>query len=411
MIKYPLATVVEGQTKIIVPDVEKYRTSPASFPESDAPVFYNKKMEINRDFALALLRVYLTKREEAKEILYFEPMAGSGIRSLRVAYELPNLTVLMNDRNPHAVKLIKENVKQLKLKKRTEVYEDDANELMLRFGSSGRKIDIIDIDPFGSPSPFMDAAAHAIRKDGLLAVTSTDMATMCGVYPAACVRKYASKPIHSFISHELAVRMMIGFTVIALARHGKSTRPVFGHSTAHFIRAYLIAEKGITKAKKVMNELGFVAHCTFCFNLEIAKGIVNSLVKQCPNCGQTRQIGGPIWLGKLYDKEYVDNLETELAENADKYGTVKKMQKLVSLVKEELKAELASEKNHFYYDLHQIADKLNLPSPKMTTVIELLQNQKFIAFRTHYRTNSVKTDASIKEVVAAMKEANKINNL
>lgn len=405
MIKYPLTEVVEGQTKILVPDVEAFRKSPSSFPPSDAPVFYNKKMEINRDFALALLRVYLSKREQKDEVTYCEPMAGSGIRSIRVANELPSLQVLMNDRNPQAVKLIKRNIKQLKLKKHTEVFADDANELLLRFRALGRKIDIIDLDPFGSPSPFTDVTAQTISKNGLLAVTSTDMATMCGVYPNACIRKYASKPIHSFISHELAVRMMLGCIAIALARHGKSMVPIFAHSTEHFIRAYVLAEKGITKAKNVMKNLGFVAHCTNCYSLETANGLINSLTKQCPHCEETRQIGGPIWLGKMYDMDYVKALENELIQNTIAYGTTKKMLKIVSLVKEEIEAETSSEKNHFYFDLHRIADKLNLPSPKMITMIALLQKDGFIAFRTHFRTNSVKTDAPIEKVVEVMKRA------
>ncbi|MBA7682786.1 tRNA (guanine(26)-N(2))-dimethyltransferase [subsurface metagenome] len=64
-------------------------------------------------------------------------MAGSGIRSVRVANEIENIAVIINDRNPQAVDLINENVKQLQLEKKSQVYSDDANELMLRFGAVG----------------------------------------------------------------------------------------------------------------------------------------------------------------------------------------------------------------------------------------------------------------------------------
>ena len=59
MIEYPVVSVTEGKTEILVPDVEAFRKSSSSFPPSDAPVFYNKEMELNRDWALAILRVYL----------------------------------------------------------------------------------------------------------------------------------------------------------------------------------------------------------------------------------------------------------------------------------------------------------------------------------------------------------------
>jgi len=117
MIEYPLETVIEGKTKILVPNVEAFKKTSASYPPSDAPVFYNKVMELNRDFALAALRVYQRMYFLREQIHYCEPMAGSGIRSVRVANEIENIDVIINDRNPQAVELIKENVKHLKLEK------------------------------------------------------------------------------------------------------------------------------------------------------------------------------------------------------------------------------------------------------------------------------------------------------
>lgn len=406
MIEYPVTKVVEGKTAIIVPDVEAFRKSPNSFPESDAPVFYNKVMEINRDFALAILRVYLNEYTKVAEKQYCEPMAGTGIRSLRVAYEIENLKVIMNDRNPLAVQLMQENIRKLNIEEKTEVLEQDANELMLSKASIGEKCHIIDIDPFGSPSEFMDSAAQGIAKNGLLAVTSTDMATMCGVYPKACIRKYASKPIHTWIGHEFAVRMQLGFIVTILARHGKGIKPIFVHSTEHFIRTYVIAEKGITKAKKTMEDLGYVAHCPNCLEIQSKKGIINFLTKECPNCGEkNRQLGGPVWLGKLYSKDFVNQIEKEVVSGKEIYGTRKKMEKMLRLIKDEAQAEEENEEALFFYDIHRIADKLNLRSPKIVDIIEGLNKKKFVTSRTHFRNNSIKTNAPINEVISELKKA------
>ncbi|MCE7746419.1 MAG: hypothetical protein GPJ52_14925 [Candidatus Heimdallarchaeota archaeon] len=212
----------------------------------------------------------------------------------------------INDKNPHAVDLIKENVKQLKLMEKASVHMEDANEIMVRHAAERNRFDVLDVDPFGSPSVFMDSAAQAIGYNGFLAVTSTDMATMCGRYPKACIRKYASKPIHSSIGHEVAVRMLVGFIATNLARQGKSTKPIFAHSTEHYIRAYVLAEKGITKAKESMSTLGFLAHCPNCYAIESKKGIINTLAKECPQCqNKNRLLGGPFWLGDLYDEPFV----------------------------------------------------------------------------------------------------------
>ncbi|NHJ49808.1 MAG: tRNA (guanine(10)-N(2))-dimethyltransferase [Asgard group archaeon] len=408
VIDFPLKTIVEGKTSIIVPDVDAIKEPTSNFPPADAPVFYNKVMELNRDFALATLRVFMKLYDTSKSFLYCEPMAGSGIRSVRVANEIDNLEVIINDRNPTAVELIKKNVKQLKLKKKTKVYAEDANSLMLQYASRGDLFKIIDIDPFGSPSSFIDSTAQAIRKDGLIAVTSTDMATMCGVYPKACIRKYLSKPIHSSIAHEISVRMLIGYTAAGLARHEKATVPLFAHSTAHYIRIYVLAKKGITKAKETMAQLGYLAHCQECFTIDHSIGIINQLPKTCPNCQTKWLIGGPYWLGQLYNEKFVTTLESELSNENSPYNTIKKMRKIVSLVKEEVKTNSSRKAMIGFYDLHQIADKLNIPSPKLDPTIHELQDMGFIATRTHFRTNSIKTDAPVDTVIKAMKKILKL---
>lgn len=37
------------------------------------------------------------------------------------------------------------------------------------------KFDCVDLDPYGSPSPFVDAAVQCVADGGLLMVTATDM--------------------------------------------------------------------------------------------------------------------------------------------------------------------------------------------------------------------------------------------
>jgi tRNA (guanine26-N2/guanine27-N2)-dimethyltransferase len=40
--------------------------------------------------------------------------------------------------------------------------------------------DAIDLDPYGTPAHFLDSALQAVAEGGLLAVTATDMAVLCG---------------------------------------------------------------------------------------------------------------------------------------------------------------------------------------------------------------------------------------
>ncbi|NHJ38835.1 MAG: tRNA (guanine(10)-N(2))-dimethyltransferase [Asgard group archaeon] len=404
MIDFPLITITEGKTPVIVPDIDALKKPTTTYPPSDAPVFYNKVMELNRDFALAILRAYTDLYSPKKPILYCEPMAGSGVRSIRVANEIRDIRVIINDYNSIAVELIRRNIEQLQLEKNTEVYNEDANSLLLQFAKKGELFSVIDIDPFGSPASFIDVSAQAINNDGLIAITSTDMATMCGVYPKACIRKYASKPIHSTIAHEIAIRMLFGYLAIALARHGKAIAPIFAHSTDHYIRIYSIAKKGITKAKESLEKIGYIAHCQYCFSIDYSFGIINSLATICPVCKKNRLIGGPYWLDQLYNQEIITYLEHNLIEEKSPYNSIKKMRKIVSLINEEIKTANSQKAQIGFYDLHQIADKLNIPSPKLDATIEELVKKGFIATRTHIRSNSIKTDAPVDQIIYAMKK-------
>ena len=51
--------------------------------------------------------------------------------------------------------------------------------------------DYIEIDPFGSPTDFLESSIVRLSRRGILAVTATDTAPLCGTYPNTCKRKYS----------------------------------------------------------------------------------------------------------------------------------------------------------------------------------------------------------------------------
>ena len=58
----------------------------------------------------------------------------------------------------------------------------------LLYGSrppAGERFDVVDLDPYGTASPFLDGAVQAVSEGGLLMVTCTDMAVLAGAYPEA----------------------------------------------------------------------------------------------------------------------------------------------------------------------------------------------------------------------------------
>jgi tRNA G26 N,N-dimethylase Trm1 len=42
------------------------------------------------------------------------------------------------------------------------------------------RFDVVDLDPYGSAAPFLDAAVQSTADGGLICITCTDMAVLCG---------------------------------------------------------------------------------------------------------------------------------------------------------------------------------------------------------------------------------------
>ena len=128
------------------------------------------------------------------------------------------------------------------------VKHKDANCVLSCNASPKKRFDIIDVDPFGTPAPYLDSALRAIRNNGLLASTATDLAPLCGVHAKACIRKYGGRPLRTEYCHELAVRLLAGCTAILAAKHDIGIQVVFSHSSEHYIRLYAQIAYGAKKA-------------------------------------------------------------------------------------------------------------------------------------------------------------------
>jgi hypothetical protein len=100
--------------------------------------------------------------------------------------------------------------------------------------------DVIDLDPYGSASPFLDAALQSIANGGLLAVTCTDMAALGGSHPETCYGRYAAFPIsRAGYLQELALRILLYQLSVVAGRYGRSVRPVLSVGMAFYCRVFV----------------------------------------------------------------------------------------------------------------------------------------------------------------------------
>lgn len=169
---------------------------------------------------------------------------GSGIRGIRYKNEINGVgNVAINDISELANEYEQHNIKLNGLDN-IDVFQHDAS-MFLRMKRG--EFDVIDIDPFGTPSPFLDSVGYCARRNSLLCVTATDTSALCGTYKEPCIRKYNAKPYKSEYCHENGIRILAGFVALTLAKYSKCIEIQMSHSTEHYMRLYIKIKKGSKK--------------------------------------------------------------------------------------------------------------------------------------------------------------------
>ncbi len=344
-------------------------------------VFYNPVMASNRNIAILLLNSV-----ENENMNIASPLAGSGIRELRFLKELkPGKAkyIFVNDIKENFPKVFAGNLKLNNLKKdKLIIHNDDANLFLLNQVKHGIDdqfcgyFDYIDIDPFGSPNPFLAAAAARITRNGILAVTATDTAALTGTYPAVTRRKYWARMVRNHMMHELGLRILIRKIQLQGAQFDKALNPLLAYHKDHYFRIYFRCIKGKENCDEVLKQ-----HRYLLLNHRTLEYHVSEF-----NAEKGFDYFGPLWTGKLFDRK----LLVTMAGN----NPFPEEQKFLELLKEESKLDTVG-----FYDLHVIAKKYGLETTKLEPVLKKVKGA-----RTHFSPTGIKTDKGIKEVVKAMKK-------
>ena len=167
------------------------------------PAFFNPSAKWNRDISML---VYGIQASTKYNKTFADSICGVGARGLRASVEVPKIdTIYLNDLNPVAIDLAKESAKLNHVENKCFFASNDVCKFLNFEERDFRKFDIIDLDPFGSPSPYIDCVLRSVSNHGLISITATDTAVLCGVYPKVCYRKYHGFPIRSDYSNEIGI--------------------------------------------------------------------------------------------------------------------------------------------------------------------------------------------------------------
>lgn len=432
----------EGYTKIIEGSAEMHYSTEES-------VFYNKVQVFNRDLSIHVLNLFsdvyleehivnyqkrfdsyqkrLIEKEAGKEVKGSEPilpvqkkgivildaLAASGLRSIRYLNEINNVErVVINDLSVKANEQAKDNCQRNNVDmSKVDIQNQDANSLMYNT-KFPNQYDVIDLDPYGTVSPFLDAAMQAITNGGLLCVTSTDAPALNGNYTEVSYSRYNSYSVRSQpYHHEMSLRILLHSLDVAANRYGKYIVPWISLSIDFYVRVFVrVYDSSVeTKNSCLKNSLYFQALDNPSFYLQNFAKLndrntytteILRIPSVCKYTGSPLKIGGPIYNAPLHNQEIVDKLleraQKALSEKNKKnekstnyFSTLDRMIGTLELVSEEVKDVI-----YFYYVDHFFS-AVQYNCPPVSEIKSILYNAGYRVSSQHREPRAIKTDAPL----------------
>ncbi len=378
--------IEEGRAKIYVPELRE-------IVSSDMPVFYNPKMRVNRDLAVLGLR-YLCRKLK-RPLMVADPLSASGIRAIRFLKESDCVEkVLANDINGVAVRMMEENFKANGIPRdRYEVHQEDANFFLRK--SWGFGFDYVDLDPFGTPVPFVESVALSMKRGGILSLTATDTAPLSGTYPKTCLRRYGARPLRNEFKHEIGIRILIKKVIELGAQHDIAMIPLFAYSHLHYFKLFFKKERGAKATDSLIEKIGYLLYCQNCMNREPV-GDPFGIKRMCPLCGEKLNLVGPLWLGELWDREFTESV---VEDSKDLDFISKETKKILSLIAQEAELQTVG-----FYMFSKLAKRVGLSrQPPIKKVVEFFGGK-----RTHFEGDAFRTDLPHREVLERTCEIKRI---
>ncbi|TRY63562.1 hypothetical protein TCAL_08696 [Tigriopus californicus] len=401
--------VREGQATITFPSAEE--------------VFYNPGICFAFS-SVAVIRLYVKQLlakdpTKAGKVNVMEALSASGLRSIRYAKEIPGLDkIVANDISKKAVETIRRNIINNGVEELVQPSHNDASMAMYLKRKPEDRFQIIDLDPYGSPTPFLDAAVQSTVDGGLLCVTCTDMAVLCGNATETCYTKYGAISLKAKSCHEIALRIVIACVESHANRYGRYIEPILSLSIDFYCRIFFRINTSQAMCKRTTSKLGHLYQCNGCETLSFqplgqlvpndnnGKNFKYKLVsgppvnKHCSHCQNTHQVGGPIWIAPIHDQHFVSELLVSLDNH--EYQTVERMKGMLTV------AELPDVP--LYYQQDRLCAMVKTGSGKMTVFRSALLNAGYRVSLSHANKMAIKTDAPAEFIWDMMRVWRKSNS-
>ena len=344
--------------------------------------FYNPDSRFVRDLGVLAAKAY---QQDRGSLRVLDALAGCGVRSLRYLEESKADYLWVNEGNPDNSLILKQNLATAIAADCCRLTHQDAQRVFFQCYQHKDYYDLVDVDCFGTATPYLSNMLWATRIGGLMYLTSTDGRTLTGHLPEKSLQAYGAIARSHPAAHEQALRLLIGTTAQQAASKGLGIKPVFSLFTG---KTYRLMMQLLSKPNLSYKNYGFLGYCHNCGNYQtITWRKLNKIHCSCSNPGVT--VSGAMWLGELHDRCQLQRYRTLAKELG--------WHKIVDLL-HIMTGEIGLPP--YFYKLGEIGRFGKIDIPKRSHLIQALQDRGYQAAATHINAQAIKTNASMETCIA-----------
>ncbi|KMV65673.1 N2,N2-dimethylguanosine tRNA methyltransferase [Encephalitozoon cuniculi EcunIII-L] len=354
--------------------------------------FFNPAQKFNRDISIEVVKECFKDRASIRVL---DAMSATGLRGIRYLKEIGNSIVYLNDISQSSVDTIRSNVLLNGIEDaeyfgsdlqgikesgnaRANVVKSDCNVLMTSLPCF---FDVIDIDPFGSCSEYIDSALRAIRHKGILCLTATDKGVLCS-NERKCLIKYSTSIMKGMGMNEVPLRTIVSLVSRQASKFDCSVEPVMSLSIDFYVRIFLRIVR--RNPRSVVERNSHVLMCV-CHNLAEIRNGQREIDNRCSNCSRRMRLCGPFWNGPLHDVKVVQGVLGGMN------GGNKRLLGILRYLEQEIPTM-------FYYEIPRLCSLLGISTIKQSRLMHALANMGYQVSYTHSELNAIKTNAPIASI-------------
>ncbi|KAK0508482.1 hypothetical protein JMJ35_008758 [Cladonia borealis] len=382
-----------------------------------------------------------------------DALSATGLRALRYAKEIPMATLITaNDLSHSASASIKLNVEYNKVSDKVIPNTGDAIEHMRRAASRGPDspglYHVIDLDPYGTAAPFLDAALQALVDGGFLCITCTDSGVFASLgYLEKTYSLYGGLPLKGAHAHEGGLRLILHAIATSAARYGIAIEPLLSLSIDFYIRVFVRIHRSPANVKFLASKTMMVYNCDVgcgawsvqhfarlkekkAKNGDIfythTSALAPSANMLCEHCGFKTHQAGPMWGGPLHNPHFIQRI-LDMLPSLDRniYGTIPRIEGMLNLALHEHLDDastpvtgpkplpdrpiptinpVARSHHPFFFHPSSLARVLHCVAPSDAALRGALKHLGYRVTRSHTKAGSMTTDAPWSVIWEIMRE-------